>query len=66
MQEKHKLIVLREIAGRFMKGQIYHEKDINAILQEVYDDYVTVRRYMIEYSLLDRKPDGSEYWLKES
>jgi hypothetical protein len=66
MQEKHKLIVLREIADRFVKGQIYHEKDINAILQEVYDDYVTVRRYMIEYNLLDRKPDGSEYWLKES
>ncbi|MBZ5798256.1 DUF2087 domain-containing protein [Burkholderia contaminans] len=36
--------MLREIVGRFVKGQIYHEKDINAILQEVYDDYVTVRR----------------------
>jgi hypothetical protein len=30
----------------------------------VYDDYVTVRRYLIEYGFLDRKDDGSQYWLK--
>ncbi|MDF2962578.1 MAG: hypothetical protein K0S39_4313 [Paenibacillus sp.] len=64
-KEKYKLIVLREIAKRFNSGQTYQEKEINEILKSVYHDYVTLRRYLIEYGFLDRKPDGSEYWLKE-
>ncbi len=27
-----------------------------------WDDYATIRRHLIEYRFLDRKPDGSEYW----
>ena len=64
-QEKHKLVVLREIAGRFEPGRIYREKEINEILKAAYDDYVTLRRYLIDYGFLDRKPDGSEYWVKD-
>lgn len=64
-REKQKLVVLREIAKRFQDERIYHEKDVNEILQAVYDDHVTVRRYLIEYGFLDRKSDGSRYWLKK-
>jgi len=64
VKEKHKLIMLREIAKRFKSGQIYSEKEINEILKTAYYDYVTLRRYMIEYGFLERKPDGSQYWLK--
>ncbi|MCR8843939.1 DUF2087 domain-containing protein [Paenibacillus sp. SC116] len=64
MKEKSKLVVLREIAKRFQTGTIYSEKEINAVLKAVYDDYVTLRRYLIEYGFLDRKEDCSEYWLK--
>jgi hypothetical protein len=64
LKEKHKLIVLREIAKRFESERIYTEKGVNEILKEVNDDHVTVRRYLIEYGFLDRKPDGSQYWLK--
>jgi len=63
-KEKHKLIILREIAKRFQSERSYHEKEVNQILGEAYDDYVTLRRYLIEYGFLDRKPDGSCYWLK--
>ncbi|GIP34492.1 DUF2087 domain-containing protein [Paenibacillus sp. J2TS4] len=63
LKEKQKLVVLREIAKRFTNERIYSEREVNAILQEVYDDHVTLRRYLIEYGFLDRKPDGSEYWL---
>lgn len=67
MKEKNKLVVLREIAARFQPGRVYHEKEINEILKAVYEtDYVTLRRYLIEYGFLDRKPDGSGYWLKSN
>jgi hypothetical protein len=65
LKEKHKLIVLREIAKRFRSEQLYTEKETNQILQTAFEDYVTLRRYLIEYGFLDRKPDGSQYWLKE-
>jgi hypothetical protein len=65
IKEKHKLVVLREIAKRFRGEQVYTEKEVNQILLTAYDDYVTLRRYLIEYGFLDRKPDGSQYWLKE-
>lgn len=65
MKQKHKLIVLNEIAKRFESERIYTEKEINQVLETVYGDYVTIRRYLIEYGFLDRKSDGSEYWLKK-
>ncbi|MDP5273382.1 DUF2087 domain-containing protein [Chengkuizengella axinellae] len=65
MKEKHKLIVLREIVKKLEGRRIYTEKELNQILKTVYDDYVILRRYLIEYGFLDRKGDGSAYWLKE-
>lgn len=64
-KEKHKLVVLREIAKRFDSEQSYTEKEVNQILKSAYDDYATLRRCLIEYGFLDRKPDGSQYWLKK-
>ncbi len=65
MKEKSKLVVLREVAKRFEAKKSYSEKDVNAILKTAYDDFATLRRYLIEYGFMDRKPDCSEYWLKE-
>ena len=64
-KEKDKLIVLLEIIKQIKSDQIYNEKEINQILKSFYDDYVLIRRYLIEYGLLDRKLDGSQYWLKK-
>lgn len=65
LKEKQKLVVLREIAERFNADEIYDEKKMNQILKGVYHDYVLIRRYLIEYGFIDRKPDGSQYWLKK-
>jgi len=59
LKEKHRLVVLREIARHFNTGETYTEKEVNRILQPIYHDFATVRRYLIEYGFLDRKPDGS-------
>jgi hypothetical protein len=63
-QEKHKVVVLREIAKRFEQDRFYREKEVNEILRPIYYDYVKLRRYLIEYGFLDRQSDGSQYWLK--
>ncbi|MGE8077573.1 DUF2087 domain-containing protein [Peribacillus loiseleuriae] len=64
-KEKQRLIVLRALSKRFVDDQIYEEKEVNQLLKEVYHDYVLLRRYLIEYGFLDRKADGSQYWLKK-
>lgn len=64
-KEKQRLIVLREIVKRLEVDHIYDEKELNEILKTAYDDYVLIRRYLIEYGFIDRKSDGSQYWLKK-
>ncbi|MEH7523135.1 DUF2087 domain-containing protein [Bacillus sp. JJ1503] len=64
-KEKQRLIVLREIAAQIEDERIYDEKELNQILNAIYEDHVMIRRYLIEYGFLDRKPDGSQYWLKK-
>jgi hypothetical protein len=62
-KEKDKIIVLREIVRVFKPGLNYSEEQANEMLKTFYDDYVLLRRYLVEYGLIDRKPDGSAYWL---
>jgi len=64
-KEKQRLIVLRAIADRLDPKVIYTEQELNHILSSIYDDYVLIRRYLIEYALIDRKADGSAYWVKK-
>jgi len=64
-KEKQKIVVLREIASSLEHDQTYTEKELNIRLKRYYDDYVLIRRYLIEYGFLDRKQDGSSYWLKK-
>lgn len=64
IKEKRKLVVLKNIIKRFEYGKIYNEKEVNNILKNVYSDYVIIRRYLIDYGFMDRKNDGSEYWVK--
>ncbi len=58
------LQTLRNIAGQLERGRFYKEKEVNALLKVYYDDYITLRRYLIEHDLLARRPDGSQYWVK--
>lgn len=64
LKQKRKLIVLRHLIKRFETGREYTEKEVNELLKESYHDYVTLRRYLIEYGFMDRKNDGSAYWVK--
>lgn len=63
-KEKRKLVILMELAQRFEPNRRYTEPEVNQVLKAAWHDYVTLRRYLIEYGFMDRERDGSAYWLK--
>ncbi|MDP3179608.1 MAG: DUF2087 domain-containing protein, partial [Spirochaetaceae bacterium] len=64
-KQKRKLVVLDRIAESFEPGRRYSEKEASEIIMEHYDDYASIRRYLIEYGFMDREPGGKAYWIKE-
>lgn len=65
VKEKKKIIVLEKIASQFNPSNTYSEKEINEIIKNISDDYVFIRRCLIEYEFLGRTRNGSNYWVKE-
>ncbi|SKC83327.1 DUF2087 domain-containing protein [Maledivibacter halophilus] len=63
-KEKRKIIVLSHISKKFISNKKYTEKEVNNILKKIQDDYVVLRRYLIEYGFLNRTKDCSSYWVK--
>ena len=55
-----RLVLLDHVAGLFEIGVYYGEQDVNSILRTVIDDYVTLRRYLVDEGFLDRAE--GEYW----
>lgn len=62
-KQKRKAAILRQLLQRFETGRTYSEHEVNEIIGQAWPDYVTIRRYLIDYGLLDRKGDGSSYWV---
>ena len=60
-QKKARKYVLEGIAEAFEWGRIYDEKEVNAILKTFHDDTATLRRDMIEQSIMMR--ENGHYWL---
>ena len=63
-KEKKKIVILKKISEQFDKNKRYSEKEINSIIKEIYEDFATIRRYLIEYGFMERTKDCREYWLK--
>jgi hypothetical protein len=57
-----KLEVLRRIASEFSSGVLYPEKELNEIILHFHSDTAAIRRYMIEFGILQRNSE-SVYWL---
>lgn len=65
VKEKKKIIILQHIMKAFEINKRYSEKEVNGVIADFYEDTVTIRRYLIDYGFMDRKKDGSEYWVKQ-
>ena len=60
-----RIAVLHRIAQELSPTTRYPEKDLNGIIATFHDDTAAIRRYMIEYGILER--DGeSVYWLSKN
>ena len=60
-----RIVVLPRIAQELSPTTRYSEKDLNAIIAKFHDDTAAIRRYMIEYGILER--DGeSVYWVSDN
>lgn len=63
-KEKRKIIILQYLIEKFQPNKKYKENEVNGIIKTVFDDYVTIRRYFIEYGFMEREKDCSCYWVK--
>ena len=52
---KKRLVVLQWLVSKFKLNQSYGELEVNQILKQHYDDYATIRREFIGYSLMQRE-----------
>jgi len=62
-KEKKKIIVMQKIMENFRPGQNYTEPQINEILKRYYEDFVTIRRYLVQYGFMSRDKSGAAYWV---
>jgi hypothetical protein len=55
-------VQVERASGLFSPGIKYTEPEVNDLLKTLFEDHVFARRMMIEYRILDRTDNGSEYW----
>jgi len=60
-----KIAVLNRIAEKLSPGSKYTEKELNSEIVRFHADTAAIRRYMIEYGILERDRQ-SNYWVSRS
>jgi len=62
-ERKKTEVVLRWLATLFQPEREYTEAEVNEVLKAVYaEDYVSLRRDLIDFRFLRREPSGGKYW----
>lgn len=61
---RERMFVLDYLAAQFEPGRFYSEREVNAILiaRITFEDFVTLRRELCDYGLLNRERNGARYW----
>ena len=59
-QRKKRRIILEEMVALFKPGKQYPEKEVNLIIADVFDDFCTIRREMVDEGLMER--ENNVYW----
>ena len=58
-KRKTRAAVLLEVLRRFEPGRVYAEKEVDAILLGVHEDFAYLRRELVNYHYLER--EGGRY-----
>jgi hypothetical protein len=53
-------IVLERISAEFEPGMRYEEREVNAVVGRFFNDYASLRRYLVDEGFLDR--EAGVYW----
>lgn len=61
VKAKDQVVILREAVKLFDPRKSYAEKEVNTLLEGLFGDYAILRRNLVEYGFMTRKPDGSAY-----
>lgn len=57
-------VVLRWLATFFEAERLYSEQEVNEVLKDKYaEDYVSLRRDLVDFGYLRRERGGGKYWL---
>ena len=59
-KEAKRRIVLERIALEFEPGRRYTEQEVNVLVGAFFNDYASLRRYLVDEGFLDR--DHGVYW----
>jgi predicted transcriptional regulator len=63
-QQKKMVVILRWLATLFQAERLYTEPEVNEVLKAVYaEDYVSLRRGLVDFGYLRRERGGGKYWL---
>lgn len=54
--------LLRHVVKVFAPGKRYSEKQVNNMLSLFHEDTASLRRELVGYGLMQREPDGRQYW----
>ena len=61
-KQSRRRLLLDLIARRFVPGVHYSEVEVNRELMALIDDYVSLRRALVDFGFLDRAAGTGEYW----
>ncbi|MFJ7934694.1 DUF2087 domain-containing protein [Sporosarcina sp. NPDC096371] len=61
LKEYEREQLVAEVALLFRPGKVYTEKEVNTILVDIFEDYMLLRRELVDRGLLVRNDEGSEY-----
>ncbi len=64
IKQKKLVVLLRWLATLFEAQHLYSENEVNAVIKAVYaEDYVGLRRDLVDFGYLRRERGGGKYWL---
>ena len=62
--ERKRLVILHWFARKFEPGRRYTELEVNSIIAEFINDFASIRRYLVDHGLMERR--ASIYWRVET
>lgn len=51
-KKKDKIEALKEVSAQFEENQFYSEREVNQVLETIYDDFPLLRRNLIDFNFL--------------